>query len=83
MFAPSVSGIDVMLQLVEPSALPICPAAVLQATSTGATPPVVIPETEIAAAVVVEVAAGLCTVRVSVAGAGCVGWDGVEPAAAP
>src|SRR5579864_905546 len=82
-FAPSVSGIEVMVQLEEPSALPISPSAVLHATSTGATPPAVMPEADIEAADVVDVAPGFCTVSVNGAGAGCVGCVGLLPAAAP
>jgi len=86
LLAPIVSGMEAMLHVAEPSALPICPLAVLQETCTGATPPEVVPEADTVDAVVVKVAAGLCTVSVRGAGAGCVGCDGcegVEPGAAP
>jgi hypothetical protein len=53
---------------VREAARPIWPFAVLHAICTGATPPEVIPETDIEEAVVVEDAAGLWTASVSAAG---------------
>ena len=82
LLAPRPSGTAAIVQFVEPMALPTWPFVVLQAICTGLTPPEVVPEIETEDAVVVDVAAGLCTVSVKFAGGGA-GCAGVEPGAAP
>ena len=82
LLAPRPSGTAAIVQFVEPMALPTWPFVVLQAICTGLTPPEVVPEIETEDAVVVDVAAGLCTVSVKFAGGGA-GCEGVEPGAAP